>query len=91
MTYMHSTTPEGMQGAINQAKAASVVSPQFVFLADDKQHVIATGELPEDVLKRGGFLLYVNDEGRWVPRGSDDKMRDGCGACFDLPENLVTV
>lgn len=93
MTYKHDATPRGMSQAIEHAKAGSVVNPTFVWVDDSKEYVVASGLLPVDVLQRGGFLIYAHDVGRWVPRGSDDKMRDECPACFDLPaqENFTTL
>lgn len=93
MTHKHDATPQGMERAIALAKAASVCNPTFVWIPETRDCVMSGDGLPEAILTRGGFLICVNDVSRWVPNGSDDKVRDACGNCFDLPpnENITTL
>lgn len=70
MTYTHEGTPQGIEAAIAHAKAGSACNPTFVWTEGPEGPVKAAGNLPQEILKRGGFIIYVDDVGRWVPRGN---------------------
>lgn len=68
-----------LEAALLRAQAASGVRPAFLWVGDDKALSVSR-LLPIDVLTRGGFFMFIQSVGRWVPRGSDDM----------TPENFLT-
>jgi hypothetical protein len=64
--HLYNNTPDEMAKALEHARGISQAVPAYVFI-DGDGYVGVADVLPYQIMTRGGFFVFTDGTGTWVP------------------------